>query len=448
MKKLKNNSIPVGAVDYYGKEARLRDYVLSNIEYIYKKFGFESLYTPIFENEDVFKGHHGEGEKLLFRLQDKNGEKYVLKYDSTVPLARVVSMHDDIKLPYKRFQLQQSYRDDEIDKGHFREFIQCDGDIVGSTSATSDAEIIMIANEGLKKLGFTDYTIRLNHRKLIQAIAEKAEMTSKEEILEIQRAIDYADKILKTGIEGIRKDLEKRNINKDVINIIIDLVNLSNDSNNITNVLNSIEEYFDGSIVAKEGINNLKEIISILPEDVKSKCNLDFTLARGADYYTGFIIEAVINNIKLGAVLGGGRFDDLVSAFSDKKIPAVGMAFGMERLIVAIKELNLDKKIPYDERIALYSSEKNSLILMGLAEKLRKKYNITILTDADLSLKEAKEYCENSMISYLCEIDENCNITTNKIKNSNNIKTSTLYKDLDSIREKERDKGIAKIKKD
>ncbi len=434
MKKGKNNSIPLGTIDYYGKEAILRKYILSNIERIYMKYGFEPLYTPIIENEDVFKGHHGEGEKLLFKLQDKTEEKYVLKYDSTVPLARVVSMYDDIKLPYKRFQLQQSYRDDEIDKGHYREFIQCDGDIVGAFSVLNDAEIIMIASDVLQTIGFKDYTIRLNHRKFIQAIAKKANMSSKEKILEIQRAIDYADKVLKSGITGIKKDLKKRNINEKVIEIIIDLVNISESSNGIEESLENIDKYFFNNIYAREGIDDMKKIISMLPKNVKSHCKLDFTLARGADYYTGFIIEAVINNIKLGAVLGGGRYDNLVSAFSNKQIPAVGMAFGMERLIVALKELKLDKNIPYDEKIALYTTEENSLLAFNITKNLRKKYNVTVLTSKDIPSYKAINYCKDMMISYFCSLKVDGDISIKKINNSTKIKELYLQKDIEKIK--------------
>ena len=431
----KNNSIPKGSVDYYGKEACLRDYVLSCIESIYKKYGFEALYTPIIENEEVFKGHHGEGEKLLFKLRDKNGEKYVLKYDSTVPLARVISMHNDIELPYKRFQLQQSYRDDEVDKGHYREFIQCDGDIVGSYSPVADAEIIMIAHDGLEKLGFSDYTIRLNHRKLIQAIAYKANMTKKEDVIQIQRAIDYADKILKNGVEGIKHDLEQRHIDEKVINIIIDLVKISNNNCKLDKILDDIQKYFSNIKEAEEGILELKQIINILPEKIKDKCSIDFTLARGADYYTGFIIEAVINNIKLGAVLGGGRYDDLVSAFSEKSIPAVGMAFGMERLIVAMKELNLDNLISYNNKIILYINEEDSIKAIDLANKLRDKYDVSIISSKDIPEESIENYCKSSTAQFLCKLKDDENVEVKKIdvkvNSKDNLDINNIYVDLD-----------------
>ena len=430
----KLNSIPKGTTDYYGREARIRDYVLGKIEKIYKKYGFESLVTPIIENAEVFHGYHGEGEKLLFNLKDKKDESYVLKYDSTVPLARVVSMYDDILLPYKRYQLQQSYRDDDVDKGHFREFIQCDGDTVGCKSLSSDAEYIMIAHDGLKELGFEDFTIRLNHRKLIKAIAKKSGLTRDEDVLEIQRAIDYADKIIKNGVQGVKKDLEKRNINDKVIDVIIDLVNISNESTSVNDNLDRIENYFEGEENAKQGIDELRCITSILPNDVLSKTKIDFLLARGADYYTGFILEAVINNVELGAVLGGGRYDDLVQAFSNKSIPAVGMAFGMERLIVAMKELNLDKNIDLENpRMLLYINGELDRKIMTFTQKIREKYNVSLITSEDLTKEEAKNYCKGNNIDIFADYYSEKDIRIEKINKNENYyrKVKKFIKQMD-----------------
>lgn len=175
------NTIPLGTSDVFGFDARIKDYVLDKIKCVYERYGFEPLYTPILENAEVFNGHHGEGEKLLFKLTDKSNEELVLKYDSTVPLARVVSMYHEIQKPYKRYQLQQSFRYDDVDKGHFREFIQCDGDIVGTESLLADAEITMIAHDGLAEIGFTNFTIRLNHRKIIQGLQKNQEYFQKED---------------------------------------------------------------------------------------------------------------------------------------------------------------------------------------------------------------------------------------------------------------------------
>lgn len=384
------NTIPMGTSDVIGFDARIKDYVLNKVKRVYEKYGFEPLYTPIIENAEVFNGHHGEGEQLLFKLKDKHGKELVLKYDSTVPLARVVSMHPDIPKPYKRYQLQESFRDDEVDKGHFREFIQCDGDIVGAATLMSDAEIVMIAYDGLNEIGFSDFTIRLNHRKIIHGIAEKSGVCSQEGILQIQRAIDYADKVMRVGVEGIRKDLKRRKITDAVIDTICDLVQKVTDDPITT--LDNIQEYLAESPVALEGIEEIREILSYIPENVKNAVKIDFTLARGADYYTGFIIEAIINNIKLGAVLGGGRFDNLVEAFCDEKIPAVGMAFGLERIITAMNELGLTKQLQISpQKVLIMDNAQFRHEIIECACSLRSSFDVSILYGVE-DYKEAHEY--------------------------------------------------------
>lgn len=298
MKRSVANKIPLGTVDVIGYDARVKDYVLSKIGSVYERFGFEPLYTPIIENAEVFNGHHGEGEALLFKLRDKNGEELVLKYDSTVPLARVVSMYSDyIKYPYKRYQLQQSFRDDEVDKGHFREFIQCDADIVGAETLLADAEIVMIAYEGLTEIGFEEFTIRLNHRKIMHAIAEKAGVFTEEGFLKIQRAIDYADKVIKDGVEGIRKDLKRREVTDSVIDIICEMVEMVTD--NVDETLDNIQNYFQGYKVALEGIADLREILSYIPDKVKKSIRIDFTLARGPTIILALSLKLLLMELSL-----------------------------------------------------------------------------------------------------------------------------------------------------
>lgn len=427
MKRSIANSIPLGTVDVIGYDARIKDYVLGKIGTVYERFGFEPLYTPIVENAEVFNGHHGEGETLLFKLNDKKGEQLVLKYDSTVPLARVVSMYPDrIKKPYKRYQLQESFRDDEVDKGHFREFVQCDGDIVGAETLLADAEIVMIAYEGLAGIGFDDFTIRLNHRKIIHAIAEKAGVYTREGFLQIQRAIDYADKVIKDGVDGIRKDLKRREVDDRVVDIICELVEMATDDAYET--LNNIKSYFEGFNIATEGINDLKKILDYIPENVRKAIKIDFTLARGADYYTGFILEAVINGIKLGAVLGGGRFDNLVEAFSDKKVPAVGMAFGLERIITTMKELKLNEKLHIaPNKILLMDNSAKQKDVVACAAMLREKFDVSILYGIE-DYDTAYEYARHCHFKLMVEVKDTnvVKITSLPIKYSVEYSTEVL----------------------
>lgn len=427
---MNNKIIPEGSKDYYGKGALLRDFILNNISTIYSTYGFDALYTPIIEYAKVFNGHHGEEEKFLFKLEDRNKNEYVLKYDSTVPLARVVSMYDDIKLPYKRYQLQQSYRYDE--NGFYREFIQCDGDVVGSNQLINDSEFINIAYEGLSKLGFDNFTIRINHRKIIQAIADIANINDKKGILEIQRAIHYADKQQKNGVEEIKSELLKRNIDEKVIQIIIDVVNISNSNLSLENILKETKKYFKDNKYANEGINDLEKIINYLPKKIKGKCKIDFTLSRGADYYTGFILEGKINNIELDAVLGGGRYDNLVSEFNDKSIPAVGMAFDMENLMLAMKKLGLDKRAynSVPKKILLYVNDTQAKEAIPVLNRLREKYNTSLIFDTDINNEDLYDYCINSNFSLIAIINKNNDlefINLRELKQEcNKIKTKKL----------------------
>lgn len=333
----KRLSIPPGTTDVYGAEMRRRDHVLCVIRRVYEQYGFQPLHTPVLENADVFKGHHGVGEQLLFHLNDKNKVPLVLRYDLTVPLARVVSMHPDIMLPFKRYQLAEAFRDDDVDRGHFREFMQCDGDAIGIADLSADAEVITMAHMGLDRIGFKDFTIRVNHRGIIKGLALYA-CGSIDYALKIQEALDFADKVIKCGMEGVRSDLLKRGLEQDVVERLVAFLDCSGSPEE---VLYHAEKMIGVFPESKRAIDELREIIGFLPPDALSKVAVDFTLARGANYYTGFILEGVINGIPVGAVLGGGRYDNLVAAAGGKSEPAIGMAFGLERILTSMEELSM-----------------------------------------------------------------------------------------------------------
>ncbi len=361
--------IPKGTEDITGLAMREREYVLGEIKSIYEVFGFNPQHTPILENAMVFSGHHGAGEALLFKLSDKNDEQLVLRYDLTVPLARVVSMYSDLPRPYKRYQIAQVFRDDKEDKGHFREFTQCDADVVGATSLMCDAETIMMAYCGLKKLGFEDFTIRINHRAILMGIAEKIGLDKREAITILCRAIDGADKVTKDGIEGIVKDLKNNSIPTDYLTYLANLIVIDG---SINHVMSELQKQISNDL-SLHGINELKEIFSYLSDDILEKVKIDISLARGADYYTGFILEGVIHNSGIGAVLGGGRFDNLVSAFSDISEPAVGMAFGLDRIMIAMNDAGFLFRRHNDDRriLAMAYSDCDRRILLRYIQPLR-----------------------------------------------------------------------------
>ena len=330
--------MPAGTSELFGEAMFRRLHALSVIESVYQDFGFDPLSTPILEHAQVFKGHHGAGETLLFNLTDCCGVPLVLRYDLTVPLARYVADHPDAPIPFKRYQIGQVFRDDEVNRGHFREFTQCDGDVIGVGDLSADADVIRLAYAGLSRLGFPNFTIRINHRMIIAAIANKAGLSGREGRLTVQRAMDYADKVTKAGLDGIRRDLEAQGLAEAAVATIIDVLGLTGDfAQKLSELGTILREEPEGL----RGIAEIEEIVSFLPREIMDTIELDLSLARGADYYTGFILEGVIPGVKVGAVLGGGRYDRLVGNLGGPDLPSVGMAFGLERIMTAMTDLEL-----------------------------------------------------------------------------------------------------------
>lgn len=350
--------IPAGTGDIFGIEMRRIQTVIDVIRNTYEAFGFDPLHTPVLENAMTFKGHHGEGEKLLFRFRDSEGNDLVNRYDLTVPLARFAASHPEIPRPFKRYQIASVFRDDKPDLGHFREFTQCDGDSVGNSSPSADAEVINVAYTGLERLGFEDFTLRVNHRGIIKAIAEKAGITDRDGVTMVQRALDFSDKVTKSGLSGIRSDLKAYGAPAELIEIIIEMITIEDDDT--LSKLASIGMALSHSENGRNAVEELEAILGLLPRVVFDKVTIDLTLARGADYYTGFILEGVINSVPVGAVLGGGRYDNLVGKFNKRPEPAVGMAFGLERVVTAMKILGMFENVNTQKRVLVVSGTNTS----------------------------------------------------------------------------------------
>jgi histidyl-tRNA synthetase len=314
-------------------------------------------------------------------LKDKNNNQLVLRYDLTVPLARVMSMYPQIPRPFKRYQIAPSFRDDKPDKGHFREFIQCDADVVGTSDLVADAEVIIMAATGLDRLGFRSYKIRVNHRDILRNIAQYT-CGAGCDVLKFQRSLDFADKTLKQGVKGIKRDLVQKGFDQDSIKHLIPILQLNGDPKKVLGTVSSI---LRKSGFMSKGIDELYKILGYLPKNIYKKVEIDFTLARGADYYTGFILEGVIPDIPVGAVLGGGRYDNLIEAAGGKSEPAVGMAFGLERILTAMDELSMSDN--YVRAILLiYGLDKAKVI--KYAHHLR---NAGVMVDFNPNISEFSE---------------------------------------------------------
>lgn len=340
-----------GFRDFLPQDARKRQYVITTLKIIFERFGFEPLETPTLEYEEVLAGKYGdEGEKLMYRFEDNGKRRVAMRYDQTVPLARVVAQYqNDLPIPFKRYQIQNVWRAENTQKGRYREFLQCDIDIVGTASSLADAEIVVLVAQALKALGFRDYRILVNDRKVFGDLPIEA--------------IISIDKLKKIGEEGVIKELEERGFSKEA------LKSVKNAS--LPDTLKTIIE-----TASQMGVD-------------KDKIIFEPTLARGLDYYTGLIIEVEVPEYSVGSVGGGGRYDKLLGLFTGKEIPAVGFAFGFDRIIEAMNELKL-----FPNEIALATS---TVLVSIFSEELKRKSIETCSTlrstnmNAELYLGEIKE---------------------------------------------------------
>ena len=301
-----------GFRDFLASDAKKRQYVMTTLRKVFESYGFEPLETPTLEYEELLSGKYGdEGDKLIYKFEDTGKRGVAMRYDLTVPLSRVVAQYQNtLPTPFKRYQMQSVWRADNTQKGRFREFTQCDVDIVASTSALSDAETVSVIQECLTKLGFKNTKILLNDRSVFEGLP----MT----------AITAIDKLEKIGEDGVCDELVERNITK------------------------SREEAYNllQSITQKQPTKKLSEIFTTLERLGITKENYSFspTLARGLDYYTGLIFEIKSPDYPYGSLGGGGRYDNLIGMFASRQIPAVGGSFGLDRIIEAMEALNLFPK--------------------------------------------------------------------------------------------------------
>jgi len=351
-------SLPQGTRDFAAATVYKRNYILNTIRSVFELYGFEPLETPAMENLETLMGKYGEeGDKLIFKILNnglndpKNMEKAndgfaklmegkntpslterALKYDLTIPFARFVAMNvNTLTMPYKRYQMQQVWRADRPQKGRYREFTQCDADVVGSTSLINEVELCGIYHRSFVQLGLYNYELKINSRKILAALAEIA--GGEDKMMDITIAIDKLDKI---GIEKVKEELAIRGLNESNIDIIEKylLIDGSNE-----NKITAIEKLFADSETGKYGIEELKFIL-----DNAGDINLavDLTLARGLNYYTGIIFEAKAPaEVKMGSIGGGGRYDNLTGLFGVPNIAGVGVSFGIDRIYDVMEELNL-----------------------------------------------------------------------------------------------------------
>jgi len=331
---------PRGFRDFPPDMMLLRKELLSRLEKVFQRYGFDPIDTPALEYWETLAGKYGEEaeSRLIWRFEDPwSGRQYALRYDLTVPLARFMANHQDLPLPFKRYHIGPVWRHEEPQRGRYREFYQSDADIVGSPYPEADAEIVMVVVDALRELGFQEgFKVRVNDRRLLRGVFE--EELGIENPGPVYRAIDKLDKI---GVEGVRGELAKTGLPEDKIERILDIISMQGSPSEMIQTLRS--KYGRNPLV-QEALGHLEEMFSLLG---RSPVILDMSLVRGLDYYTGPILEAVLDKPRIGSVAGGGRYDNLIGMFMGKDLPATGASIGIERIIDAGLELGiyrLDKK--------------------------------------------------------------------------------------------------------
>jgi len=321
-----------GFRDFLPEEQIARQKMVENIRKSYELFGFSPIETPTLEYSDILTGKYGdEGDKLMYRFKDNGDRDVALRYDLTIPLARVVAQYGDIKKPFKRYQIANVFRADNPQKGRYREFCQCDADIVGQGGLMEDGEILALVGLTLEKLGVKDFEIRVNDRRLLDSFFDEQKI-SKEKKISVLRIIDKLEKI---GADVVGKEITELGVDKKIVKMITE------------------KKLPAGS--------ELEKIVSVAKElNPKIKIVFDFSIARGLDYYTGMIFEVkLLNAPEFGSVLSGGRYDNLIGTFANKNVPAVGMSVGVDRLFAALQELKLVPEIKTVTKVLIANFDEN-----------------------------------------------------------------------------------------
>jgi histidyl-tRNA synthetase len=366
-----------GFRDFLPKEAKKRQYVIDKIRGVFESYGFEPLETPALEYKDILTGKYGEEEKLIYDFKTRGGDEVALRYDQTVPLARVVAQYqNEISFPFKRYQIQNVWRGENTQKGRYREFLQCDADIVGTSSLTADTEIIKLVFAIYESLGL-EVKIKINDRKNFENLDKKY--------------IATIDKLEKIGESSVLSELTEKGLNENDAKEL--LSNLSN----------------------KPETDDIKKIIEVLKTmDIdSSKISYEPTLARGLDYYTGIIFETVIDG-ETGSLCSGGRYDNLIGTFTDKQIPAVGFGLGFDRTLEVLEEKNLLPSFDSSSKVLITGSDEKSI---QLANSLREKgINTEVWLEENTELGKKIKYAEKKGIPFIIKFDSEGNTILGDMK--------------------------------
>jgi len=414
--------IPKGTRDFNSIQLYKRNYIVDIIKDNFLKFGFNPIETPSFERSSTLLGKYGdEGDRLIFKilksgdflkdvdnqdLSERNKGKIVskisdkaLRYDLTVPFARyVVQNQNEITLPFKRFQIQPVWRADRPQRGRFREFLQCDADVIGSTSLYQEIELIQLFDSIFDSLKLDGVRVKINNRKILVGLSEI--LDCKDKFKDLTTALDKIDKI---GLDSVGQELESKGFTKKSIMTIIDLINFSGD---FKKLIASLKSTFKESKIGLQGVSDLEFVYSTIEDLGLKSCSLtfDLSLARGIDYYTGVIFEvSAPKTISIGSIAGGGRYDNLTEIFGLSNMSGIGISFGLDRIYMVIDELGLFPVVTGSSVNVLFLNfgKENSLFSFEAISKLREKNISTELYPDTLSLKKQLGYANKNNIPYV-----------------------------------------------
>ena len=446
--------LPKGTRDFNSEDLYKRNYIINIIRDNFSKFGFNPIETPSFERSETLLGKYGqEGERLIFKilksgnfLKNVDGKDFefsnlapkivdkALRYDLTVPFARyVVQNQNNINIPFKRYQIQNVWRADRPQKGRYREFLQCDADVIGSKSMMQEIDFISLFDSVFNDLNLEGCLIKINSRKLLYAICEINDCLDKFGIITNQ-----LDKLDKTEVNVVKNNLTENGFDKKIIDSLFEAIDLSK---NFYDNLKEIKLYFKSSDIGLEAISDIEYIFNYFSKNKLIKSNLvfDISLARGIDYYTGVIFEVLPpKKINLGSIAGGGRYDNLTEIFGLKNMSGIGISFGLDRLFLVIDELKLFPAISYNsvKVLLLNFGASFSYDLIEIANFLRlNKVNAEFYPDS-ISLKKQLNYANKNRIPYVLfygdeEKEKNCyKLKDMKTGNQETLSREKLVKTL------------------
>ena len=404
-----------GFRDLLPAEVEKRQYVLKILEKAFKKFGYEPLETPALEYQDVLLGKYGdEADRLIYKFTDRGQRKIGLRYDQTVPTARVLATYQDIPKPFRRYQIQPVWRAEKPQKGRYREFLQCDADIFGSKSLIADAEIIALASYSFKKLGFKNFKVFINDRSILFNLLNEADI-DKEKQLSVIQTIDKLDKKPKSDIE---EELKEKGIKEPQMKNLFEKIEKANPTDTLAQIIKYAKE------------------MGVKEDEIEFKP----FLARGLDYYTSTIFEFFIEGFTAGAVAGGGRFDNLIEKLGGPSIPAVGISYGFDRIMLAIEKFNLlpQKKSSISVLVTILNEKAVKRGLEVVNSLRENEINSIIYPDEQTQINKQLKYADKKNIPFVLIIgDEEIkkNLVTLKDMNKKEQTTINLKTAISNIKQ-------------